>query len=343
MGVSQNDGGTRTQVLTIPIARHHQPGQAPTPHTQYPTPTPKLHPRPKSPQYGTMSDGYELESLPPAPRLTGTVVVRASIDELVDAIAADFLVHAINCVRTFGDFHVALSGGSTPVPFYQRLMYDPSYRNLPWQRAHLWIVDERRVPFDDERSNFRTINDLIGEHSGIPHEQVHPIFALAPDADTAYESVLRETLAWREPGHDRLDYVLLGMGGDGHTASLFPRSPALREELEEMRRRKNQSKVAGGSNGKGDLPKDPGGRLVRINAGENVTPPDRVTMTLRLLNASRFIAVMVTGSAKRETLRKIVAAPRVVPPELIDELPILGVKPLAGELRWYVDTEACPE
>lgn len=291
-----------------------------------------------------MSEGYELESLPPAPRLTGTVVVRASVDELVDAIAADFLVHALNCVRTFGDFHVAFSGGSTPVPFYQRLMYDPSYRNLPWQRAHLWIVDERRVSFDDDKSNFRTINDLIGEHSGIPPEQVHPIFALAPDADTAYESLLRETLAWREPGHDRLDYVLLGMGGDGHTASLFPHSPALREELDEMRSRTDQLAAgAGVSQRHGQLPKDPGGRLVRINAGANVTPPDRVTMTLRLLNASRFIAIMVTGASKKEMLRKVAAAPRTPTPELIEELPILGVKPLAGELRWYIDTDACPD
>jgi len=270
-------------------------------------------------------------------------VVRPNVDELVDAIAADFLVHAANCIRTFGDFHVAFSGGSTPVPFYQRLMYDPTYRHLPWQRVHLWIVDERRVPFDDERSNFRTINDLIGEHSGIPPEQVHPIFALAPDADTAYESLLRETLAWREPGHDRLDYVLLGMGSDGHTASLFPHSPALREELDEWRARADQRSSAGVSGGKGALPKDPGGRLVRINAGEHVTPPDRVTMTLRLLNASRFIAVMVTGSAKRAMLQRVVAAPKVISPELIEELPILGVKPLAGELRWYVDADASPE
>ncbi|MBC7772344.1 MAG: 6-phosphogluconolactonase [Pyrinomonadaceae bacterium] len=292
-----------------------------------------------------MSDGYEIESLPPAPGLTGSVVVRASADELVDAIAADFLVHAINCIRTFGDFHVALSGGSTPIPFYQRLMYDPSYRAIPWQRAHLWIVDERRVPFDDDRSNFRSISEIIVDHSGIPSEQVHPIFAQAPDADTAYEALLRETLGWREPGHDRLDYVLLGMGSDGHTASLFPNSGALKEELREMQLRNQQLSGARveGSAKKGDVPKDPGGRLVRINSGENVTPPDRVTMTLRLLNASRFIAVMVTGKSKREMLKKVVAAPKLVPPELIEEIPILGIRPLAGELRWYVDSEACPE
>jgi hypothetical protein len=97
-----------------------------------------------------MADLYDLAPRPVAPALPGTVVVRESADELVDAVAADLFIHALNCIRTFGDFHLALSGGSTPLPLYRRLMYDPSYRDLPWTRTHLWMVDERRVPFDDE-------------------------------------------------------------------------------------------------------------------------------------------------------------------------------------------------
>src|SRR5690606_10674816 len=99
-----------------------------------------------------------------------------------------------------------------------------------WKRTHLWIVDERRVPFDDPRSNFTMIRETIVDHSDIPREQVHPIFPLADHPDEDYERELREHLGWREKGHDRLDYVLLGMGADGHTASLFPRSPALRDD-----------------------------------------------------------------------------------------------------------------
>ncbi len=267
------------------------------------------------------SEVFELEPQPPAPKLPGSVVVRPDPDGVIDALAADLFIHAHNCVRAFGDFHLALSGGSTPVPLYQRLMIDPMFREFPWGRTHLWIVDERRVPFDDERSNFKMISEIIGDHSGIPREQVHPMFALADDADVQYAQTLRDVLGWRERGHDRLDYVLLGMGSDGHTASLFPRSPALLETL-----------GAGGAPGSAPL--------VRINAGPSVTPPDRVTMTLPLINASRFIGVLVTGKGKRQTLAAIER--RRDEPRAEEELPILGVRPLGGELRWYLDFGACP-
>lgn len=269
-----------------------------------------------------MPELFELEPQPHRPRLPGTVAVRPGPDTVIDAIAADLLIHASNCVRTFGDFHLALSGGSTPLPLYERLMIDPRYRDFPWTRTHLWIVDERRVPFDDDRSNFKHISDILSDHSGIPQNQLHPMFAMQEDADLEYEKSLREALGWRERGQDRLDFVLLGMGADAHTASLFPQSPALLAEL----------------NAKPDSPDSH--RLVRINAGPNVTPPDRVTMTFRLINASRFIAFMVTGKAKRETIARVVAgSENGVSPA---ELPVLGVKPLGGELRWYLDHDACP-
>lgn len=258
-----------------------------------------------------MSAPLPLEPLPTPPKLPGTVVVRPSADDLIDAIAADMFLQAGNCVRTFGDFHLALSGGSTPMPLYARLMYDPHYRELPWRRTHLWIVDERRVPFDDERSNFKHIDETIVQHSDIPPEQVHPMLALREDADRHYEQTLRETLAWREKGHDRLDFVLLGMGADAHTASLFPRSPALEAGPD---------------------------RLVVINSGPSVTPPDRVTMTWSLLNASRFLAIMVVGKSKRETIAKLASGGLSK-----TDAPILGVRPHAGELRWYLDADACPE
>lgn len=271
-----------------------------------------------------MSDLYEIERPPTPPRLPGAVVLRPDADRLIDALAADLLIHAHNCVRTFGDFHLALSGGSTPVGLYQRLMIDPGYRDLPWARTHLWIVDERRVPFDDEKSNFKMISEIIGDHSGIPQEQVHPIFAMAEDADGQYQRTLRETLGWRERGHDRLDFVLLGMGADGHTASLFPRSPALMESLADVRSGRVTPETA----------------LVKINAGPTVTPPDRVTMMLPLINAARFIAVQVSGAGKRATIERLVAAQD--DPAMAEQLPVLGVRPVGGELRWYLDYDACP-
>lgn len=286
-----------------------------------PTPT---DPPARGPGAPREPEVYGLQSPAPAqPALPGVVVVREDVDALVDAAAADLLIQAHNCVRAFGDFHLALSGGSTPQPLYQRLMIDPRYRDLPWSKTHLWIVDERRVPFDDDRSNFKMISEIIVDHSGIPPEQVHPIFAMAADAPERYTQTLRDVLGWRERGHDRLDHIVLGMGADAHTASLFPRSPALAESLEAL------TPAPGGA--PRDLP------LVRANAGPAVTPPDRVTMMLPLINASRFIAVLVTGRGKAATLRRVAAAG----PERALDLPIVGVRPLGGELRWYLDHDAC--
>ncbi|MEM1165467.1 MAG: 6-phosphogluconolactonase [Planctomycetota bacterium] len=252
------------------------------------------------------------DDAPPTPALPGEVITRPDAEALHGALGADLLVHAENCVRRFGDFHLAVSGGSTPMPFYRRLMVDPAFRHLPWTRTHLWIVDERRVPFDDERSNFAAIDGLLGTHADMPEGNVHPMLATRDDAADHYERELREHLAWREKGHDRLDFVLLGMGGDAHTASLFPRSPAL------------------------GAPDD---RFVVINDGPAVTPPDRVTMTYTLINAARFIAVLVTGEGKRDTIATIAAADA----SAHEDLPILGVKPVGGSLRWYLDHAACPE
>lgn len=253
-----------------------------------------------------------LEPEPAKPNLPGAVVVRPDPDQVLDALGADLTLHAINCVRTFGDFHLALSGGGTPFPLYRRLMIDPHYREFPWRRTHLWIVDERKVPFDHEKSNWRQIDETIVQHSDIPPEQVHPMLATRDDADVLYEEALRQTLVWREKGQDRLDFVLLGMGGDGHTASLFPRSQALMEQKTSP-------------------------RFVLNNRGPEVTPPDRVTMTFNLINAARFIAVLCVGEGKKSMLSRVAAGA-----ESSDDLPILGVKPLAGELRWYLDHAACP-
>jgi len=255
-------------------------------------------------------DPIPLAPRPPRPKLPGEVLVREGVDDLIDAIAADLLFQARACVRAFGDFHLALSGGSTPEPLYRRLMYDPRLRDFPWKKTHLWQVDERCVPEDDERRNWKMIGDILLDHSDIPRAQAHPMPVLEEGGDEQYERQLREALEWRERGHDRLDYVLLGMGADLHTASLFPGSPALEA---------------------------PAGRLTVFNEGPTVTPPKRMTLTYEMLNASRFLCVMVTGAGKREAISRIVAGPIEA-----REAPILGVRPLGGVLRWYLDRAACP-
>ena len=248
-----------------------------------------------------------LDEMPPTPRLPGSVSLFDHADGAIDAIGLDIVNQAKACVRSFGDFHLALSGGSTPMPLYQRMMIDPAFRDMPWRRTHLLIVDERCVPFEDERSNYRQIAELIVDHSGIPRSQVHPIHAYEPDADRLYEDELRETLGWREKGHDRLDFVLLGMGDDGHTAGLFPHSDALRVD----------------------------DRFACFTRGPQVTPPDRVTMTYPLINSARFIGILVLGKKKAHMVHRI--ATRADP---VRDIPIKGVSPIGGEQRWYLDSDA---
>jgi 6-phosphogluconolactonase len=285
-------------------------------------PNPRLYSyRPVEAHRGSESYGL-IENRLVGPSIPGAtdVIAAETADELIDKLAADLVVHAENCVRQFGDFHLALSGGSTPQPLYERLMYDPNYRRLPWRRTHLWIVDERCVGFDHQQSNFHMIDETIVEHADIPREQVHPMFATSPEGDLEYEQQLREALAWREKGQDRLDFVLLGVGTDGHTASLFPHSPAIHET----------------------------DRLVAFNAHPQAVPPERLTMTFPLINSSRFIAVLVTGASKAAVIKRIAVAAQAADRELasrglggVEELPIKGVAPLNGELRWYLDAAAC--
>ena len=248
-----------------------------------------------------------LNERPEFPRLPGHVVVSESADEALDALGADLLMQAKACVRAFSDFHLALSGGSTPMPLYERLMIDPRFRDMPWRRTHLWIVDERCVPFDHEKSNFRQIREIIVEHSDIPPSQVHPMLADDPNAADLYEAQLREVLGWREKGHDRLDFVLLGMGDEGHTASLFPHSAAQRVR----------------------------DHFVAFNRGPTVVPPDRVTMTYPLLNGARFVAALVLGKKKAQMIHRIATGA-----DASDEIPIKGIAPVGGELRWYLDAES---
>ena len=242
------------------------------------------------------------------PGLPGQSVMTNTVEELLDHVARDLCRHAIMVVQDRGDFHLALSGGRTPQPLYERLMICPDCRLFPWRRTHLWLVDERCVPLGDPQSNFRAIEETLVEHADIPREQVHPIFAMSETADSDYERQINEAMAWREDeAQRRLDYVLLGMGEDGHTASLFPHTPALAEKK----------------------------RWIRFNTCLDAQPAERVTMTFPIINAARFIAVMVTGARKAAMVQRVASGE-----ESVEELPIMGVNPVDGELRWYLDRAA---
>ncbi|MEE9212932.1 MAG: 6-phosphogluconolactonase [Phycisphaeraceae bacterium] len=249
-------------------------------------------------------------------QLTGNVHVAQTPDQLYDDLAAVLMVAALRAAEARGVFHLALSGGSTPEPFYVRLVTDPRYRALPWNKTHLWLVDERRVDEHDDRSNYKMIRESLANHVSLRRRQCHPMPVLAKDPAGLYEDELRRIVDPNVPV-PRLDFVVLGMGDDAHTASLFPGSPALSEAL----------------------------RLIVVNDGPTVTPPDRVTMTYPLLNAARHVAVLVTGQRKAATLRRVNEHLRTAGPDP-QRLPITGIDPASGgsradgNINWYLDAAA---
>jgi len=249
-------------------------------------------------------------------QLTGDIQIAGDDHELFDRLGDHLADAALQAVSDRGVFHLALSGGSTPEPFYTRLVIDPGFRRFPWKNTHVWIVDERRVPFDDERSNFLMIREIILEHTPMTRRQQHAMPVLEDDPVSLYENELREHVgASTEVGAreqiPRLDYVLLGMGDDAHTASLFPDSPALDESR----------------------------RWIAVNDGSTVTPPPRVTMTYPLLNAARSVGVLVRGRKKHPTLRRVSDHLAAEGPDP-KTLPITGVRPTDGSLTWWLDEEA---
>jgi 6-phosphogluconolactonase len=208
-------------------------------------------------------------------------------------------IHSLIVAKTAGGgFSLALSGGNTPRLLYQRLAED--YRDrIPWARVHIYWSDERYVPHDDPRSNYRTARETLLDHVPVPPACVHPMPTDAADPDQAarrYERVLPPSF----------DLVLLGMGSDGHTASLFPGSSA----LDETRRRVVASEAP-------------------------VEPRVRLTLTLPALNGAEAVFFLVTGADKAPAVRRIAMEspdPRACP--------AAGVRPRRGAVVWWVDAAA---
>ena len=241
--------------------------------------------------------------------LPGSVHVSPDTEALFEALGETMMSSALDAVEQRGVFHVALSGGGTPEPFYIRLLTDPKFRLMPWAKTHLWIVDERCVPEDHDKSNIKMIREALSDHAGIPEDQVHPMPVLADDPAGDYEDQLSKAFDMiPADGVPQLDWVLLGMGGDCHTASLFPESPALTST-----------------------------RWIDSNDGEKVVPPPRVTMTYPLINAAREIAVLAVGGGKTAALTRVATQIESGSPDIVN-IPISGIAP--DNLTWYLDNAA---
>jgi len=249
------------------------------------------------------------------PRRTGLEVLPTP-DALMHAAAELWVETAASAIGASGRFVVALSGGATPQRLYRLLATHPYASGMDWSRVHAFWGDERCVPPDDPASNYRMAREALLARVPIPAETVHRIRGEdEPDAAAAaYERGLRETFATPDgpprlsPG-SRFDLVLLGMGEDGHTASLFPGTAALREPARWV-------------------------RAVHPAEGSKA----RVTLTSAVINAGAEVAFLVSGRAKAATLRRVREGPFQP-----DALPAQIIAPRAGRLRWLVDADAAAD
>jgi 6-phosphogluconolactonase len=233
----------------------------------------------------------------------------ADIAALNAAAAETFAVAAVDAVEARGVFSVALSGGSTPAGLYTLLATDPGLRRrIPWDNAQIFWSDERHVPPDSPDSNYRMANATLLTHVPLRADQVHRVEGENPDASDAaerYEDEVRSVID-RGAQVPRLDLVLLGIGADGHTASLFPGSPALAEKH----------------------------RLVVSNWVE-AFGADRITMTLPMINAARLVMFLVAGKEKAAAVREVLRPSPGTPP-----LPARLVNAVDGRVIWCLDAAA---
>ncbi len=241
-------------------------------------------------------------------------VQKVAIRGRVDIVAnhKDFAPHVANWFAdvvntTNGPVRVALSGGSTPRDLYS-LLGSIDYRTrLAWDRVHLFWSDERFVAHDDPQSNYRMVRETLLANAPIPSHQVHPIPVVgdANEAARVYQSLLQRVYGSEifDPGRYLFDVNFLGLGMDGHTASLLPGQPVLRERA----------------------------RWVApvVHGAANV----RITLTYPSLESSRITAFLVTGAEKADAVRRTRAGDAMIP---------AGALSPKGDVIWFLDAAAAP-
>jgi len=236
------------------------------------------------------------------------ILVGADIDEAVRIAAGQFTALARKLAVEGKPCNAALSGGSTPRRLFQVLAAEPFASLVPWNSIHFYWGDERNVPPGHPDSNYSMARELLLSRVPVPPTNIHRIptgDGTAIEAADLYQRTLRENLPLCN-GLPRLDYNLLGLGANGHTASLFPHSPVLHEQQ----------------------------RLVVADHVEEVNSW-RVTLTAPVLNNAGQITFLVTGPDKATVVKKVIEGPR--DPESV---PAQLIVPRAGVLTWILDAAA---
>jgi len=231
--------------------------------------------------------------------------VYPDLEALSQAAASLFAAKASQAIKARGAFYVALAGGATPGRTYELLSGDLYRQQVNWPLVHVFWGDERCVPPTDPRSNVRMAQEKFLKLVPIPENQIHPISCQpAPgEAAKSYEDLLRRFFAGKSHS---FDWAFLGLGPDGHTASLFPGEPAVNE--------RNRWVIA-------------------VFRGEEGI--FRVTLTPAVLNRARTVVFLVSGRDKAQALQEVLEGE--YEPQ---RLPAQAVRPEKGELLWLVDQAA---
>ena len=221
----------------------------------------------------------------------------ANLAVLAEGVADHIAQLMVETVRDRGECRIALAGGSTPRPVYKQLTAKERAHRVRWSAVQVFFGDERCVPPDDEQSNYRMARLSFLCHVPIPEQNVHRIHGEIDPEEAAQRYAARL-------GDTPLDLVLLGMGDDGHTASLFPNTPALGEATT---------------------------RTVVTTSPK--PPPTRISLSLRTLGEARRVFFVVAGASKAKRLSEVLAqAPSPGP-----TLPAAMVRPASGPPEWFVD------
>jgi 6-phosphogluconolactonase len=228
--------------------------------------------------------------------------------EMADKLANELQVALQQIKKQKRYFYLALSGGNTPITFYKRLARVPYRLQIAWSFLHLFWADERCVPADHPQSNYGQVHNNLLAHVNMPETNIHRLRGEADPAKEArrYAGEMENTLPATDQRWPQFDWILLGLGNDGHTASLFPGSPVLKEKSA-------LCAVA-----------------VQPDSGQS-----RITFTLPLINQARRVTFIVTGESKAGVVAGILK--RAGQSRL---LPAARVQPEQGHVEWYLDSMA---
>jgi len=255
--------------------------------------------------------------------VNGNMQILENSSAISEAVARHWQTLSRAAIEARGVFHVALAGGSTPRTLYERLARADYCEVLDWEHTHIYFGDERCVPQDHADSNFHMAQQALLSRVPVPSSHIHPMFTpdgspqqSAEQSAVRYAALLKAQLSSSDAGVPVFDLILLGMGNDGHTASLFPDTGILQQTTEPV-------------------------------AAQFVDKLDawRISLTFSVINAARQVAILVSGEAKAGLVAELAqfdGGEFSMPDQQQPPYPIQRVNP-QGRLNWYLDSAAASQ